>query len=590
MTLSLKSIENKLIAFKNSYLFPAMVDVCVERYSFIDFFTDIFAGIKIFSLLFPVLISVSIVCGVSALTGALSGTIAIVYTSLLGNVKYQISSISFPICVLTTEIITKYQYKGLFITSFLVCLILYTFGKLRIGEILKYTSDSFLSAIYVYVAIAILISQLQYILGIGTAPLFNDISASIITLINNINNVTVYNTYITLFFIGFLLLLKFIFNRYLSFFYYIILCMVITILLKLNIVPALGYINFKTIGRDTFNYLNSYDIFSLSYTLPSKLVLENIIIYAFAISLVIASQVSTCVNIGSSISNHNKVNTNADLISIGIANLLSVSFGGLFISHDAEMSIQNIQYKTKSVVSMLSTVSLLFCVWVIRDDIFANIPMHAISAILIVLSLSIIRQTYFKNYVSKNNEKYSFWTTLIIALYFGCVPAVFVGFVLSLFIFCHRMINIKAPSVYTTKNHDKSVQEFISNKYGYLHNKKVYKPIFDKVEVIRLDNVLSLNLLNKTKQLLLSCTKHAEFIIVYFQNIPFLDGEALRMLKTFVKTASKSGYKVILCGTNGLLFEILQKQAKESNVRNVFGYIIPNFQDAINKILQWSKK
>ena len=62
------------------------------------------------------------------------------------------------------------------------------------------------------------------------------------------------------------------------------------------------------------------------------------------------------------------------------------------------------------------------------------------------------------------------------------------------------------------------------------------------------------------------------------------------MLKTFVKTASKSGYKVILCGTNGLLFEILQKQAKESNVRNVFGYIIPNFQDAINKILQWSKK
>ena len=590
MALRLKSLENKLSSLKNSELFPAILDVYVERYSFLDFFNDIFAGIKIFALLFPVLISLAILCGVSALTGALSGTIAIVVSSLIGKTKYQISAISLPICILTTEIIAKYQYKGLFITAFFVCLILYVFGRLKIGDILKYTSSSFLSAMYVYVAIAILISQLQHILGIGTDPIFNTIYSSIMTLINNIKNVTVYNTYIALFFIGFLLLLRLIFKGYLSFFIYIILCMVITMLLKLNIITELAHINFKTIGWNSFNHLNSYNIFSLSYTLPSQLILGNLVTYSFAIALVIASQVSTCVNIGASLSTNNKTDTNMDLISIGLANLASIGWGGLFISPDTEMSIQNIQYKSKSIVAMLSTVSLIFGIWIARDNIFGYIPMHSIYAILIVLSLSVIRGTNFKRYLSKNNEKYSFWTTLMIALYFGFVPAVFVGFILSLFIFCHRMINIKEPSVYTNKNHDKSVQEFVSNKYGYLNNKKIYKPIFDKVEIIQLDNILSLNLLEKTRQLLTSCTKHAEFIIVYFKNIPFLDGEALRMLKDFVKAANKSRYKVILCGTNGLLFEILQKQAKESNVRNVFGYIIPNFQDAISKIFQLTKK
>ena len=78
--------------------------------------------------------------------------------------------------------------------------------------------------------------------------------------------------------------------------------------------PILEYINIKTIGLALFNHLDSHNIFQLSYTLPSHITLANLLIFAFAISLVIASQVSICTSIGSSITFNQRNHMNMDLI------------------------------------------------------------------------------------------------------------------------------------------------------------------------------------------------------------------------------------------------------------------------------------
>lgn len=582
--------EKQINSLRNNNLLPSILNVYIERYSFSHFFNDIFAGIKIFILLFPVLISLSIACGESPISGLVSGIVAMVISSVFGGTRYQISSISFPICVLYTEIMIKYQYKGVLITSVLICIILFVFGKLKIGDILRYTASAFLSALYVYTALLIFISQLQYILGINHSSMFNTFFSNLLIIKNCIGNISLANVHYTLSFLGLLIILKFIFKGYIVFFVYLLLCAVIMLCSELNLIPTLGYLDIKTIGIGLFNYLNSNNILLISYTLPSQLVLSNLVIFAFAISLVISSQVSFCTNIGACITFDKKIQTSIELISIGIANVVSVCFGGLFVSPDNELSIQNIQYKSKSVISTLITAFLIFIVWYFKDYIFQHIPIYAISSILIILSISAIRNINLVRYLkTTNNDKYVFWSTLIIALYFGFVPAVFIGFVLSLFMFSHRMVHIKDPSVYSNRNHDKSIQEFISNKYGYLNTQKIPKSVFDEVEFIQIDNVLSLNLLEKIRQTLSACGTFPKFIIIYFQNIPFLDGEAMRMLQEFVRLVKKKQCVVMLCGTNGLLLEILQKKEKESNIRNVFGYIIPNFQDAITKIIKSTK-
>jgi len=372
---------------------------------------------------------------------------------------------------------------------------------------------------------------------------------------------------------------------------YIILCSIVMLCSEFNLLPFLiKYTNIKTVDIELFNYLDHNNIFLISYKLPTESVLGNLITVAFAISLVIASQVSFCLGIGASITFDKNLKISRELFSMGIANFLSVSSGGLFVSPDNELSIQNIQFKSKSVVSILITVLLLSLVYIFKNYIFRYIPMYSISSVLIVISISVIRNANVGKYIlSQNKEKYIFWTTLTIALYFGFVPAVFIGFVLSLFSFAIRMVNLKDPSVYTNKDHDRYINEFISNKYGYLNTQKIPKELFNKIEIIQIKNVLTINLLEIIMRVLISSSTFPKFIIIYFKNTPFLDGEALRMLKEFVNEVKKLGSIVILCGTNGLLLELLQSKGKESNTSDVFGYIIPNFQDAISKILKSTK-
>lgn len=578
---------NTKLFFKNNKLFPAIFNVYVERYSFLHLCNDIYAGTKIFVLLFPVLISLAVLCGESPIAGLISGIAAMGTSIIFGNTKYQVSSISFPLCTLVTEIMIKYQYKGLLITSFCVCIILYVFSRLKIGNVLQYTANTFLSAIYVYVSIFIILSQLQYMLGINTTLIFNNILLYIIRIQENIWNVQLLDFYYAVSFLGLLVLLRFVFNGYISLIIYIILCSIVMLCSEFNLLPFLKYIDIKTISIELFNYLDHNNIFLISYKLPTEAVLGNLITVAFAISLVIASQVSFCVGIGASITFDKNLKISRELFSIGIANFLSLSAGGLFISPDNELSIQNIQFKSKSVISILTTVLLLSIVYIFKDYIFMYIPVYSISSVLIVISISVIRNANIGKYIlSQNKEKYIFWTTLSIALYFGFIPAVFIGFVLSLFSFAIRMVNLKDPSVYTNRDHDRYINEFISNKYGYLNTQKIPKELFNKIEVIQIKNVLTINLLEIIMRVLISSSTFPKFIIVYFQNTPFLDGEALLMLKEFVNEVKKSGSTVILCGTNGVLLELLQNKEKESNTSNVFGYIIPNFQDALSKILK----
>ncbi len=574
---------------KNALL-PAFLNVFIEKYSFAALINDIFAGIKTFCLLFPVLISLAICCGESPIAGLKSGIAALIVSCIIGGTKYQISAISFPICILTTEIITKYQYKGLLITSFLVCIALIIFGILKIGELFKYTAHAFLSAIYVYVAIAIIMLQLQFLFGTNLSLLTSNIFRAMSSLQDIFQDITLVKLRLGIIFIGSLVILKIIFKGYTSFFIYLLLSSILTIFSEMNIISIVSNSELKTIGIETFNCLNSNNIFLISYTLPSKLVLSNLVIFAFAISIVICAQVSFCISLGEGLTANKQTPTNIELVSTGISNFVSVSCGGLFVSPDNELSMKNIQYKSKSMISALSVIVLLFTVYKLKDYIFCHIPIHAIIAILMLLSINTIKNANITQYKVNTRDTYVFWSTIIVAFCFGFVSAVFIGFIFSLLVFSQRIINIKEPLVHTNKNHDRYVKEFLSNKYGYLKTQKnIPKVLFEQVELIRIQNILSLNLLEKIRQLLLSRGTFPKFIIIYFQNIPFLDGESFRILREFVRITQKKECVVILCGTNGLLLEIIQRKEKELNERNAFGYIIPNFQDALSKIIKTLK-
>lgn len=296
---------------------------------------DISAGTKIYLQLFPIVLALAIFCNGIPVSGLISIFAAMIASAIFGGSKFQISSIAFPLSVLTFEITSKYQYKGLLITAALVCICLFVLGKLRISEILRFTSYAFLSAIITFVSISVLILQLQYLLELSASSLYTSLLGNVSSLFESFKDITPSAIYSALLFLSPLLIMKIIFRGYWPYFMYIVSFMIIYLCADWNLIHLPDFLaQTDRIGKEFFSDTNFENIFYVSLTIPSHIMMENVITSAFAVSLVIASQASFCTNIASSLTGDTRSQTNVELISSGIANLVSVALGGFFVAPD----------------------------------------------------------------------------------------------------------------------------------------------------------------------------------------------------------------------------------------------------------------
>lgn len=580
-----KVIAARLEGVKRMEMCPSLLNLYVNRYSFSLLLNDIFAGIKIFLLLFPIAFSLAFFCGASPVQGIISCAIAAAVAAVFGGSKYQITSIALPICVITFEIISKYQYKGLLVTAVFVSALLILFGLLRISEVLKHISYAFVSALSIYVVLAIITNQAQYILGINTIQSSQGLLENFDLLKGNLENMTSSGIMTCLGFMLPLVVLKMFFRGFSPFFLYIALGTIVAYIGELGYLP--GFIEIKTIGKELVAGQAIDNITTISKSMPSQTVLGNALNYAFVIALVIASQACFCTNVSSSITGDRRLQTNMELISSGISNFASVACGGLFVSPDINFSLKNIQFKSKTIISMIVFAALCYGFISFSNEIMRYMPVYCISSILIVYAMFEFFNRQLSQYLNfKSNDCYIFIATLFIALYFGFISAVIVGFTMSSVFFSKRMIRIKDASVHTTKNHDTGAIEFMTNKNGFSKSQNIPEYILDKIEVIQVSNILFLNIAKVVEEALTARGKFPSVIIIYFKNVPFLDGEAISSLKNLVKNAKKKDAIVMVSGTNGMLLDILQQKAESEKSNDVFGYIIPNFEEAIRQTVK----
>jgi SulP family sulfate permease len=305
------------------------------------------------------------------------------------------------------------------------------------------------------------------------------------------------------------------------------------------------------------------------------------------IALIIGVEACFCTNISSCITGDRRVQNNIEMISTGIANFLSVACGGLFVSPNIDFSMKNIESKSKTIISMIIIGGLSFCFVAFEGVILKFIPIHCISSILLVYATSILLNKNVFQYLNlRTNESYIFVVTFVVALYFGLISAIIVGFTLSNILFTRRMIRIKDATVHTTKNHDSGAIEFMTNKNGFSDTMKIPKQILKKIEVIQISNVLSLNIAKVVEEALRTKGSFPSVLVIYFRNVPYLDTEGFDTLKAIVRNVVRKGSIVMVSGTNGILLDILQKRADRENSSGTFGYIVPDFKRAIQQTIK----
>lgn len=582
----LRSLSVKTDRLKEKGLCPSILNFNLTKYTFGHFFNDIFSGLKIFFMAFPIVISFAIFSGGSPIQGLITVGIATAVSVFLGGSKYQINSIAWVVSLISLDIFTKYQYKGMLLTSFFIALVLVIFGNIRIGELLKYTPKTFLSAIAVCVSLTIIVTQTQVLLNIPITYSYQNFYGNCTALFSALKCIDTSSLYRYLIFMGSFAILRLFFKHFTVYIVYLICWGIIVWCDTWNIFTLPDILSsLKTIGQSFFQDLDRNTVFNISFSFPfSQSVCGSLTLQSFSIAMIVACQCCFCTGMTKSLTGDNGVQTNMELISVGIANFLSVATGGLFVAPDIDLTVKNVQSKSKSTIALITIVVTVGAVLYVKDRTFKYIPSFALSSILIYTALHILRQYFSTKYFNiRTADAKVFWLILVVAIGFGFVFAIFIGFIISLMEFAGRMLDIKETSVGTTKEHNSDVTEFVANKYGYISNKRIPSKILKKTEVIQFDSILGLNLIKNISDTFISCGKFPDVAIIYFKNVPFFDAYAFNALKDFVKIASERHTTVMITGTNGLLLELLKRKAKEYNSGNVFGYIVPSFSEAVRQ-------
>ncbi len=575
-----RKISRHVEIIRRLELCPSLLNLDVEKYSFSFLLNDIFSGLKMFLILFPIALALALYCGVAPVQGIISCAIASFCSAVLGGSRYQISIVALPLCTVMFEILAKYQYRGLFFVAMFASLMMIVFGLLRLNNVLKYLSGSFVAAITVSVCIAIVINQFQYILSISTVQSSQSIIENLSTFMSNTDMITFKNVIQAVCFLLPLIIIRKKIKSHFSFFLYMCLGVIVGFASDTNLLPS--FLHVKTTGHEFLNSQLIDNITTLAKSTPSDIFLANTLSYAFVISIIIALECCFCTHVAGSVTGDKKLYGNAEMISSGISNLLSVACGGLFVSPSIAYTMKNISFKTKTIVGTI-TITILSILFLMYSYVFIDyIPVYCISAILIAFAISTIRSKKILQYFDyRNNETYIFWATVLATVFFGFIPAVIIGFTTSMVFFGKRMVKIKDAVVHTTRKHDSGTIEFMLSKNGFLKSKKIPDNILKQIHVIQVDNILCLNIAKIIEEDLRDVGQYPKVQIVYFKNVPFLDGEALNLLKTIVKKAKKYGSIVIVSGTNGMLLDILQQKESQEKTNNAFGYIVPNFESAI---------
>ncbi|MDR1365004.1 MAG: hypothetical protein LBJ42_00250, partial [Holosporales bacterium] len=506
------------------------MNIYVDRYSTKSLINDVIAGARILLLTTPIALAIAFACGVSPMHGLLSVGIAAACNAVLGGSKYQVSSIALSVMIPIIELQAKYQYKGLLVTSILVAIILATLGTLRMSDTMRHVTRTFLAAITTYTLLLVVISQLQFIIGTEAVPAIHGFKEGCAALYASFKNLDTQGLKTVLTYLAPMIILKAVMRGSTPYAIYIGGCAIIAYLVSERILPEL--IEIKTIGSKLLDMGAYENIATIAKTVPKQTALADALTYAFAIAIVIGTKTCIATNVAASVTGDRKIQYNAELIATGVANFASAACGGLLVAPDITYSLANISYKSKTVTSVIVVAALAICAVLYGGDALRYAPIYCMPGILIVYAVTALAKARLTQYANlSSRESYVFWITLAVAICFGFIPAVIVGFTAANMLFAKRMVNIKDATVRSVKNHDVNVSEFMTNKNGYSGSMGISRNLLDKIEVIQVTNALLLNIAEVTEEALSRKGRYPSVIIIYLKNVPYVDGEGLKALK-----------------------------------------------------------
>jgi SulP family sulfate permease len=519
-------------------------------YSWGTFQSDLLAGLTVATIALPLALALAIASGTTPERGLFTAIVAGFLTSLFGGSRFQIGGPTGAFVIVIFNVIQKFGYEGLVVTTLMAGAILIVAGIAGLGTIIRYVPHPVISGFTAGIGILIMVGQVKDFFGLTCA-----VPAEFL------DKMKVYGEHIGqavpqawILALGTLIVTLWIRKKrptMPAFIITIIGSTAIAVICKLS-VETIGSRFGSIPSALPYPSLPSLSLAGMADMLPAALTIAFLAGVESLLSATIADSMTGT-----------RHRPNCELIAQGIANIGSVIFGGIPATGALARTAANIRSGGKTpVAGMLHAVFLLLFMKVLAP-LAVWVPLCVLAATLVVVAWNMIELDHVIHVARTSRSDLAvFLITFLLTLVSDVTIAVSFGALVAVLLFTGRMITL-AESQYKNKGSFEIEQE--ADQDDAFNALKVPK----RVRVVYLSGPFFFGVASTVNDLLARTDTAPKVIVLELSAVPFIDATGFHTLTTFVKSSYRSGVPVLVAGVTDkrttrlftyLFTQVLEKQ------------------------------
>jgi len=424
-----------------------------EGYSVKDFRADLLAALVVGVVALPLSMALAIAVDVPPQHGLYTAIIAGFTCSLLGGTRFQVTGPTAAFVVILVPIVHRFGLGGLLVAGAMAGIILIVMGLARLGKLMQFVPHPVTTGFTMGIAIVIGLLQLKDAFGV-TLPRTEGTFEYLGALWDARGRINPYDAGIAAVTIGLLLGLPKVLKRVPA---PLVALTVVSLLVVVcqHVWPGFHVSTVGNLEKFSFKIGNEVGhgipplppIPMVPWHLPGMSLdyhtIRELLPAAFAIAMLgaIESLMAAVVADGMGGSRHDP---NAELIALGIGNILCPFFGGIAATGALARTATNIRAGARSpFAAAMHAIFILACT-IVLAPLVAYLPMAGLAGLLIIVARNMSEARHFARLlrIAPRSDVIVMVTCFTLTVVFDMVIAVTVGVVLAALLFMRRMAAI----------------------------------------------------------------------------------------------------------------------------------------------------
>lgn len=536
-------------------LFHAFRESFAEAYGRKQFLSDLQAGLAVGVVAIPLGMALAIASGVPPQYGLYTVVVAGAIVAILGGSRFQITGPTAAFVVLLLPIVQRHGIAGLLVAGFIAGLIQFCLGLSGLGQIIRYVPNPVTTGFTSGIALVIASLQIKDFLGLKFHKISSSFFEEIQNIFQNIGSFQMKESLMALFTLSCIgLCLKYLKKTPAPIVALsvagLITCLIHQLFPDIQIETIYSRFSYEQNGewiqgipddppRWVWPWLVGTQKFELSLAN-----LREILPSAFAIAALgaIESLLSAVVADGMTEKKHDP---NAELIALGIGNMICPFFGGIPATGAIARTTTNIRFGAYSpIAACIHSLTALLAI-VFFGSLISYIPMASLAALLLFVAWNMSERELFLNILK--NSAWEDRTVLLVCfgltVIFDMTIGVGVGVVLAALLFIRRMAAWTQTQHILEPANAEGIKERLSSEIFYY----------------RISGPLFFGAAHQAVEAITSVSNNVKVVILDLTQVNLIDSTGMTSLDSSIKKLLKRNLSVYIAASNSEIQRTIQR-------------------------------